>query len=657
MASVGLGQDLDLPVPATIIQCLRDTHLVDEQAIRRLIPIIQIRRLAAGDLIVREGALGKAVFILLQGQVAVRSEASEAHIGELGPGTVFGEIGGLLDVPRTMSIRARAPGCTIGVLQREDILQVPALTEALLRLAKERLQADEAREASLLAAFPASLGQLETRFGLLFKGAPVHGGRFVRRADQALLLLTREACAVHVVRGGVQVRHGLAGRPDGRYTAGDQFMLAAGTADHVVQAIGASCIYYRCTDPEPRPAGDAAEAEQEAKDAFGAAAEQASQLHQILRGGFQRRASVAVWSDEGFLRNTPTRGPKRRASQIGLGPAEGAAVADVVDLLERSGVPAGLHRQAILAGSAAGGLLAVNLDPVHQYMDDQLLEAILLVFGPRIGVLSLHDCWGVSDAGLGRLFPQCPFLQRLSLSNCWAVTEAGFCSALADAPTRLAHLEISGCPGLTAAALGVLAGGCGALESLDVSFCKNLGEDAWGQLARWAGSLQSLSVKRCPRLSAGSLLAALGRAEFRYLANLDLSDCSFVSGADLAGLVAQCPALRVLNTAFCQDLPVGFADQLAQANGTRSLRELVLEYCPGFVTDAAVEHIAASWPLLERISLKGCAQLTSQAVRSLGSLAHLAHVDMSSCPLVDPSLLTVMALRRSWTLRNPPSFS
>ena len=59
------------------------------------------------DHILTEGDDAKAMYWLVRGAVAVTSRDGEATYVELKPGAVFGEIGILMDVPRTATIIAR----------------------------------------------------------------------------------------------------------------------------------------------------------------------------------------------------------------------------------------------------------------------------------------------------------------------------------------------------------------------------------------------------------------------------------------------------------------------------------------------------------------------------------------------------------------------
>lgn len=659
-------------IPSDILRCLKETRLVDDKSVESLLPLMNIRRLAGGDLIIREGVLGRSIFIVLQGLAVVYSESTESEIGELGPGNVIGEIGGLLDVPRTMTIRAKGTGCTVGVILREDVLKVPGLTQTLLRLAQSRLAADEAREKRLLLACPSKLAHLDAAFEQVFGSRPKElKGRYVKRADQWILLLTSRPVHVHVVEGGVRVRSASTGSPEQRYSAGEEFSLEAGEEPRVIQAVDRTCIYYHHHHHHSNGQEESISSEgstqspllhTESKDSFGAALEQASRLSQIIAGNStHRRSSIAVWSDESFLRPLPLphgdadTSPERKRRQMSE-PALPRIVegpADVVDLLERMGVPAGQHRSAIRQ-VFEDGTLGLNMDPVHQYFDNEVLEALLIMAGPRISSLCLYDCWSLSDASLLKVLQGCPRLRALRLSNCWSLTEAGLKAALSQLPPGLGTLEIRSCAGMTAGCLEGLGAG---MEALDLSYCKNLGEGTWEQLCRLAPSLRALSLRRCTRISGEDMISALrsSSAQFTEMRELDLMDCAFLSDAAICTAVAACPALHRLNISFCQDLDASFFTHLAKANTSASISALVVEHCAGLVTDPAVRDIARHWTELAEFRARGCSLLTNGAVTELAQMPALRVLDLSSCPRLDGAFLIKTALVRRWILVNPPN--
>jgi F-box and leucine-rich repeat protein 7 len=94
------------------------------------------------DHILTEGDEAKAMYWLVRGAVAVTSRDGEATYAELRPGAFFGEIGILMDVPRTATIIARTK-CLLVVLKKEDLRtelpNFPEMERAIMEEAQERL--------------------------------------------------------------------------------------------------------------------------------------------------------------------------------------------------------------------------------------------------------------------------------------------------------------------------------------------------------------------------------------------------------------------------------------------------------------------------------------------------------------------------------------
>ncbi|KAM0344441.1 hypothetical protein ACHAPU_007625 [Fusarium lateritium] len=94
------------------------------------------------DHIVTEGDEAKAMYWLVRGVVAVTSRDGEAVYAELNPGSFFGEIGVLMEMPRTATIVARTK-CLLLVLKKEDLHAViprfPDMEKAIREEAQERL--------------------------------------------------------------------------------------------------------------------------------------------------------------------------------------------------------------------------------------------------------------------------------------------------------------------------------------------------------------------------------------------------------------------------------------------------------------------------------------------------------------------------------------
>lgn len=94
------------------------------------------------DHIVNEGDDAKAMYWLVRGVVAVTSRDGEAVHAELKPGAFFGEIGVLMDMPRTATIVARTK-CLLLVLKKEDLQLLmpsfPEMQQTIMEEAQERL--------------------------------------------------------------------------------------------------------------------------------------------------------------------------------------------------------------------------------------------------------------------------------------------------------------------------------------------------------------------------------------------------------------------------------------------------------------------------------------------------------------------------------------
>ncbi|KAI9883444.1 MAG: DNA mismatch repair protein [Watsoniomyces obsoletus] len=94
------------------------------------------------DYIVTEGDEAKAMYWLVRGAVAVTSRDGESTYAELKPGAFFGEIGILMDIPRTATIVARTK-CLLVVLKKEDLRKelprFPEVEQTIREEAQERL--------------------------------------------------------------------------------------------------------------------------------------------------------------------------------------------------------------------------------------------------------------------------------------------------------------------------------------------------------------------------------------------------------------------------------------------------------------------------------------------------------------------------------------
>lgn len=115
----------------------------------------------ARDYILTEGENAKAMYWLVRGAVAVTSRDGESTYAELKPGAFFGEIGILMNIPRTATIIARTR-CLLVVLTKEalqrELPKFPEVERAIREEAEERLTVLYKKKREREAGAPVRIG-------------------------------------------------------------------------------------------------------------------------------------------------------------------------------------------------------------------------------------------------------------------------------------------------------------------------------------------------------------------------------------------------------------------------------------------------------------------------------------------------------------------
>jgi hypothetical protein len=141
--------DLTGHVPVERIELLARLPLfrvLPAPVLERLATSLRERRVAAGEVVLSQGAAADAYYVIDDGHAEVLVDG--APIARLGPGDAFGEIALLLDRPRTATVRA-VEHLRLQTLDRETFLQVVAGHDA------SRRAGDELSRALLVRASPA----------------------------------------------------------------------------------------------------------------------------------------------------------------------------------------------------------------------------------------------------------------------------------------------------------------------------------------------------------------------------------------------------------------------------------------------------------------------------------------------------------------------
>lgn len=96
----------------------------------------------AHDTILTEGEQGKAMYWLVRGSVRVTSRDGESTYAELKPGAFFGEIGILMNIPRTATVTANTRSLVVRLNKEaleKELPKFPDVEHAIMDEAKERL--------------------------------------------------------------------------------------------------------------------------------------------------------------------------------------------------------------------------------------------------------------------------------------------------------------------------------------------------------------------------------------------------------------------------------------------------------------------------------------------------------------------------------------
>lgn len=95
----------------TVVRALQKSDLFDSlsaEQLRKVAPRGAMLQASDGEVILEEGADAHGFYLVLSGEASVRG-ALDGEVGRIGPGDVVGEMGVLLDEPRTATVVAETP--------------------------------------------------------------------------------------------------------------------------------------------------------------------------------------------------------------------------------------------------------------------------------------------------------------------------------------------------------------------------------------------------------------------------------------------------------------------------------------------------------------------------------------------------------------------
>lgn len=164
----------DQPSPERCQAALAASSLfaeLDGQQLEQLVRDSRVETYGTGELVVREGAEGDSLFLVLSGQVSVWKQVEDGRVlpvADLGEGQVFGEMTLFLNAPRSASVRA-SQECQ------------------LLRVNRGSISALLEQQPQLLESFAALVARRQSELETLSRQAGQEGARDLLRVMRRLL--------------------------------------------------------------------------------------------------------------------------------------------------------------------------------------------------------------------------------------------------------------------------------------------------------------------------------------------------------------------------------------------------------------------------------------------------------------------------------------
>ena len=209
-------EEIPLPQPrrigAAAARALAATPLfagMPSDALQALVENLELVALAPGERLFREGDPGDALYVVVEGELAVEAAAPpRPEVSRLGPGSFIGEVALMTDQPRLATVTAVAAAELLRI-DRHTLSRVLAnhgdVLRAVLRFARDRLVERWMRTSPLFRPFDdAQRGELAGKFTLLeidagtvLLGAGDHpDGLYIVLAGQFLVVRRQGAVAV-----------------------------------------------------------------------------------------------------------------------------------------------------------------------------------------------------------------------------------------------------------------------------------------------------------------------------------------------------------------------------------------------------------------------------------------------------------------------------
>ncbi|KAL7150897.1 hypothetical protein ABFS83_05G144900 [Erythranthe nasuta] len=175
--------------------------------------------------------------------------------------------------------------------------------------------------------------------------------------------------------------------------------------------------------------------------------------------------------------------------------------------------------------------------------------------------LTIRNCPGFGDAGLGGLGKICPNLTHVDLSGNKEITDACILPLVENSEDGLVEVNLSGCAKLTDNTVTVIAKLHGdTLDLLKLDGCRCITDASLIEIASNCMVLSELDVSRCGITDSG--IKVLAEAVQMSLLTFSIAGCSLVSDESLPFLVELGKTMVGLNVQYCGGITSGTVDLL-----------------------------------------------------------------------------------------------
>ncbi|KAF7721270.1 hypothetical protein EC973_004979 [Apophysomyces ossiformis] len=534
---------------------------------------VEPRHYPPNALIIRKGDIGTEVFFIVDGTVEVTTLDPNTVIARLGAGDFFGEIGILLNVPRTANIRS-VTNLEVYVLNRADFLTVCSRYPDLQRQFRDMAET--------------ALHNLQEK---------------ILELDETAINTVTEGCKY------VPIDEQHYGAPLGSIAANSVCRTTSDqdpTLPTVVDVL-------RHTETKKRRASVAVWSDPSLLQF--AQSKSISPPLEPQKPDHAYTSPLALEQGSFMMLNKETL--IRLVDYL-----------DFASILKLAGVSRNCRH---FLENTEEILHQVDLCPHHRRVTDDTVIWIANFINNRARKLSLSQCFHLTDTGLKSMVQQGSNLIELDVNSCWLLTDQSLALIGSSCP-ELVSINLSNCRKITDAGVLALleekaARNYPRLTEIILSYCKNLTDQTMHHLAKYnAKSLERLNIQRCTKITDDGFMAWADQL-FPSLQHVVLNDCSFLTDKAIAYLIAAAPHIQHLSVSFCCALSDSAVEDLGQLN---QLTELDASFCGAAVSDASICTLLKKSPL-SVLNIRGCVRIRDTGLQTIVETGQLRYLNVSQC--------------------------